>query len=217
MVVVLSSGSNDSPQVLREVERGISKGLVVVPFRIEDVSPSGALEYFLSAPHWLDALTPPLEQHLRLLLKTITSLLQPLEEAQPASRDWEQAKTPRGREGESLQERGTKVIIFNTSSAVTHFMSGAIEVEIDGRYLGRLKRKEYLETEVEEGKHRISLRHLDAKYWENTQEFTVRGEEVFMRVFAEAKSNAFEIVAELPAFFERKFKSAPPKGNLIPP
>jgi len=51
MVIILSSASNASPHVLREVERGVSKGLPVVPFRIEDIKPSKSLEFFLSAPH----------------------------------------------------------------------------------------------------------------------------------------------------------------------
>ena len=77
MVVVFSSHANDSPQVKREVERAVSKGLVIVPFRLEDVPLSKSLEYFMSTPHWLDALTPPLERHLNTLGDTIAKLLQP--------------------------------------------------------------------------------------------------------------------------------------------
>ena len=64
MLLVFSSHANGSPQISREVERAVSKGLVVVPVRIEDVKPVGNLEYFLGTPHWLDAITPPFEQHL---------------------------------------------------------------------------------------------------------------------------------------------------------
>ncbi|MFH1764461.1 MAG: TIR domain-containing protein [Gemmatimonadota bacterium] len=217
MVVVLSSGSNDSPQVLREVERAISKGLVVVPFRIEDVSPSGALEYFLSAPHWLDALTPPLEKHLRQLLHTITLLLRPPEEAAPETKEPDPRKEQSSQEGKPALSHRTRVILFNTSSAFTHPLSGTVEVEIDGRYLGRLRRKEYIEAELEAGEHRLSLRHLDGKYWENTEGFTVDGEELYMKVFAKAKSTGFEMVAELPAFFMRKFRRAAPEDSHAQP
>jgi hypothetical protein len=34
------------------------------------------MEYLIGAPHWLDALTPPLEAHIRRLVDTIESLLQ---------------------------------------------------------------------------------------------------------------------------------------------
>ena len=75
MVLVFSSGSNDSDQIKREVERAVHQGIAVVPFRIEDVLPNKTLEYFISTQHWLDALTPPLEDHLNHLAETITVLL----------------------------------------------------------------------------------------------------------------------------------------------
>jgi hypothetical protein len=75
MVLVFSSWSNSSPQVMREVERAASKGIPILPFRIEDVAPSKSMEFFLSTPHWLDALTPPLEKHLGHLAGTVRLLL----------------------------------------------------------------------------------------------------------------------------------------------
>jgi hypothetical protein len=67
MILVFSSGANDSSQVMREVERAVHCGIPILPFRIEDVPPSRAMEYFLPSIHWLDALTPPLEEHLNRL------------------------------------------------------------------------------------------------------------------------------------------------------
>ena len=64
MVLVYSRHSNLSPQIIREVERAVAKGLLIVPFRIEAAPMSKDMEYFLSASHWFDALTPPLEIHL---------------------------------------------------------------------------------------------------------------------------------------------------------
>jgi Tol biopolymer transport system component len=75
MVLVFSSGANQSQQVLREVERGVSGGLPIIPLRIENVPPSAAMEYYISSRHWLDALTPPLEQHLVHLADTVKLLL----------------------------------------------------------------------------------------------------------------------------------------------
>jgi hypothetical protein len=75
MVLILSSGANGSPQVKREVERAVNKGIVLVPLRVEDVQPSGALEYFLSTQHWIDASTPPLEKHLGQIAESIRGLL----------------------------------------------------------------------------------------------------------------------------------------------
>jgi hypothetical protein len=59
VLLVFSAHANGSPQVRREIERAVSKGKIIVPFRIEDVLPSDAMEFALSNTHWLDALTPP--------------------------------------------------------------------------------------------------------------------------------------------------------------
>src|SRR5881275_1652447 len=37
MVLIFSDNANQSPQVRREVERAVSKGLTIIPCRIEDV------------------------------------------------------------------------------------------------------------------------------------------------------------------------------------
>jgi pSer/pThr/pTyr-binding forkhead associated (FHA) protein len=71
MVLIFSANANTSPQIKREVERAVSKGIPVIPFRIEDVAPVATLEYFISTPHWLDAFTPPLERHLRYLADAV--------------------------------------------------------------------------------------------------------------------------------------------------
>ena len=76
-VLVFSAASNSSNQVEREVDRAVSCGLPVLPLRVEDVMPSDWLEYYLAGQHWLDALTPPLEDHLGRLAEAITILLQP--------------------------------------------------------------------------------------------------------------------------------------------
>ncbi len=75
MIIVFSSSANASPQIEREVERAVNRDIRIVQFRIEDVVPRQALEYFLSAPHWLDAFTPPLERHLKVLADQVKALL----------------------------------------------------------------------------------------------------------------------------------------------
>jgi hypothetical protein len=60
---------------VREVERAVHYGLTVVPFRIEDVKMTGSMEFFLSVPHWLDALTPPLERHFTRLVESVRGVL----------------------------------------------------------------------------------------------------------------------------------------------
>jgi TIR domain len=72
MVLVFSASSNQSPQVRREVERAVHKGVTVLPFRIDDVLPSKSLEFFLSAQHWMDAFPAPREAHYRRLSSYLT-------------------------------------------------------------------------------------------------------------------------------------------------
>ncbi len=77
MVLVFSASSNQSAQVRREVERAVHKQVNVLPFRIEDVVPSKSLEFFLSAQHWMDAFTPPREQHYQRLCGYLKAQLAP--------------------------------------------------------------------------------------------------------------------------------------------
>jgi formylglycine-generating enzyme required for sulfatase activity len=75
LVLVFSSNANASREIPREIERAVNKGIPILPFRIEDVPLSKTLEYFISLPHWLDALTPPLEYHLQILTRKVYALL----------------------------------------------------------------------------------------------------------------------------------------------
>jgi hypothetical protein len=75
MVLIFSSRANDSSQVRREIERGASKGVAIMPVRIEKVMPTKSMEYFLGDIHWLDAMTPPIENHLQQLAVTIKAIL----------------------------------------------------------------------------------------------------------------------------------------------
>jgi hypothetical protein len=83
MVLLLTAEANVSPQIEREVERAVHRRVPIVPVRIEDVLPGEALEYFLSAPHWLDAFTPPLDQHLDRLAAAVRTAL----ESRPAMKE----------------------------------------------------------------------------------------------------------------------------------
>jgi ABC-type amino acid transport substrate-binding protein len=74
MVVIFSRHSNGSPQVMREIERAVHKGVSIIPFRVENVVPSKDLEYFISSCHWLDAMNPPLESHIGELAQAILAL-----------------------------------------------------------------------------------------------------------------------------------------------
>lgn len=75
LLLILTSASNESPHVLREVERAISKRLTVVTLRIDGTQPGTAMEYFLSSTHWLDSKSSELEQHLCGLHQILNQLI----------------------------------------------------------------------------------------------------------------------------------------------
>jgi WD40 repeat protein len=98
-VLIFSNSSNASPQIKREVERAVSKGIPIIPVRIEDVIPSKTLEYFISTPHWLDAFPPPREIYFSKLVESVQGLLG--DERRSAPKDDKAppiiARTPKGR------------------------------------------------------------------------------------------------------------------------
>ncbi len=77
VVLIFSSFANKSPHVMRELTNAVNKGRIIIPFRIEDVLPSKSMEYLISVPHWLDAVTPPLEKHIDLLVGTVDCIIHP--------------------------------------------------------------------------------------------------------------------------------------------
>jgi hypothetical protein len=85
LVLIFSSSANSSPQIRREVERVVNRGIPVLPVRIENIVPTKAMAYFMGPVHWLDALTPPLESHLARLAASIKMLL--AADAPPQMRD----------------------------------------------------------------------------------------------------------------------------------
>jgi len=74
-ILIYSSNSNHSVQVIKEVDRAVHHGLAIIPLRLEDIPMSKQLEYYVSDVHWLDALTPPLEKHINKLSRVVQMLL----------------------------------------------------------------------------------------------------------------------------------------------
>ena len=116
MVLVFSASSNDSPQVMREVERAVDKGIPIIPFRIENVIPSKAMEFYLSAPHWLDAITPPLEKHLQKLADTVQVLLAEVEK--PHAKEDEKKTTATTKPDTKAVSGGKRKGIYITAGIV---------------------------------------------------------------------------------------------------
>lgn len=86
LVLILSSHSNSSLHVRREIQNACSNETPrpILPVRIDNVPLNRALRYYLSSAQWLDASTPPLENHLQRLVEQLRSQLsRPAETADP--------------------------------------------------------------------------------------------------------------------------------------
>ncbi|HUB25105.1 MAG TPA: LamG-like jellyroll fold domain-containing protein [Tepidisphaeraceae bacterium] len=75
MVLIYSANSNSSPQVLREVDRAVSREVPIIPFRIDRTELSKEMEYYIAAAHWLDAYDGETEEHVVRLVDTARRLL----------------------------------------------------------------------------------------------------------------------------------------------
>jgi hypothetical protein len=75
LVLLFSRHADASAQVRREVERAVHHAIPIVPVRLEEVIPGRAMEYLISTPHWLDAVSPPLEAHYRRLAANLKLLI----------------------------------------------------------------------------------------------------------------------------------------------
>src|ERR1700747_2011899 len=75
LLLIFSAQANSSPHVRREVERAVSARRAILPFRVEDITPTGAMEYALGNTHWLDAFTRPLDPHIAALASTTQRML----------------------------------------------------------------------------------------------------------------------------------------------
>ena len=55
LVLLMSNSANQSPHVLREVERAVSKSIPVLVYKLEEVELSKSMEYFLMTHQWVNA------------------------------------------------------------------------------------------------------------------------------------------------------------------
>jgi|GEM_PF-4507715 len=76
LLLIFSGNANRSEHVLRELEIASDGSKIIVPFRIENVIPSGDLRYYITRVHWLDAMSPPMESRLNELVTLMQRLLQ---------------------------------------------------------------------------------------------------------------------------------------------
>lgn len=113
MVLLLSKEANDSPHVLREVERAVSKKIPVIVYKIENVDLSKSMEYFLMSHQWVSA-KPNIDHSA--VLKCINDL------AAANGKEDSIPSTPAPAEDKTKKKISTKAII----TTVVLFIAGLI-------------------------------------------------------------------------------------------
>ena len=75
MVLVFSASSNSSDDVGRELFLASNNKLIIIPFKIENIEPEPGKQYYLARTHWLDAINPPTQEQIMLLVRRVKSIL----------------------------------------------------------------------------------------------------------------------------------------------
>ncbi len=74
-VFVLIWSENTSEHILTEVNQAFDRSITIIPFRIQNIQPTEDLQYYIGRTHWLDAIDPPLESHIKDLIDTVNANL----------------------------------------------------------------------------------------------------------------------------------------------
>jgi len=75
-LLVFSENSNNSKHVLKEIDAACKYEKIIIPFRIDACQLDDAVEYYLSATHWLDAISAPMDNHLKNLVNIVNKYLE---------------------------------------------------------------------------------------------------------------------------------------------
>jgi len=67
MVLLWTSESMSSRQVINELTLADRSGVMIIPFRLEEIEPEGAFKYYLYKTHWLDAIGNAWKDNLEIL------------------------------------------------------------------------------------------------------------------------------------------------------
>lgn len=124
MVLIFTESSNQSKQVAKELTLAVNSETLVVPFKIDDILPSGVMEYYLSDTHWLDAINPPSEKQIHSLVETVKYILGDGEAVSPISEDDKVAAAPmppgqKGKSGNPFTGKKKEGLVIGSILAAT--------------------------------------------------------------------------------------------------
>src|SRR5271166_4209622 len=75
MVVVLSENANAAHHIEREIAHAFYTRRIIIPFRVADTQPRRSFLFYIGNVPWLNAVSPPAEEHLEALIARIKGLV----------------------------------------------------------------------------------------------------------------------------------------------
>src|SRR3984957_14309966 len=75
LLLVLSENANAAPHIGREIAHAFYTKRIIVPLRLTKTLPRSDFLFYLSNVRWVDAFSPPADQHLEALTETISGLV----------------------------------------------------------------------------------------------------------------------------------------------
>ncbi len=97
-ILVLNRASSFSQDVLSEINLAVERlrrgeNIAILPFQIADEEVSASAKYYIGRMHWIDAITPPIEERIKELCVQVSNLLGRMEPMRTGGRASEQART----------------------------------------------------------------------------------------------------------------------------
>jgi hypothetical protein len=77
VILIYSSAANQSRHIPQELQTAFDVDVPILPVRIEDVKPSGALAYYIPSTQWVDTLEPSRDYRLKEVAELVKARLRP--------------------------------------------------------------------------------------------------------------------------------------------
>jgi flagellar basal body-associated protein FliL len=119
MVLLFSSASNKSRQVIKEISMADEENILVIPVRIENILPEGAIKLELQGRHWLDAFEGKEDRIEKAAERIKQTLTRYSERISPKQDSVPKSKASRPKEKELTPTTHDTVAPVNTVSAST--------------------------------------------------------------------------------------------------
>lgn len=137
MVLLFTESSNQSKQVYKELTLAVNTEAVVVPFKIDDILPSGLMEFYLSDTHWLDAMNPPTSRQIQQLVETVQHTLGKEITAPKSLQDFDEPITVPAPDKQPLREKPPYVVNKKVGLIAAAAVAGAM-LMLGGLYFAGL-------------------------------------------------------------------------------